>query len=233
MPLATIEEIIGVTPSMELIRKSEVDDGYIGMVWRDETYKQPTDKSMNQFVLDRFEHTVKATVNEVTGELRGFVWFKERTGNLSLSFDQCEVVAVKFLNTYFPSFVPYLQMKEQDASFNEEHRAFFHFTLFVQGLPLEGEFFMLSVNKTTGLVDMLMAPKLDAKVLEAFQAQPLLPVEQAKEVLKEVDAVLEWDKRYEMEEPVEMLIYRFKSRESKLPVRYIHATTGELILGKE
>lgn len=233
VPLATIEEIIGLTPSMELIRTSEIEDGYIGMVWRDQTYQQPTDKSMNQFVLDRFEHTVKATVNEATGELRGFVWFKERTGSLSLSFEQCEEVAVKFLNTYFSSFVPYLQMKVQDASFNEAHRAVFHFHLFVNGLPLEGEFFMLSVNKTTGLVDMLMTPKVDVKVLEVFRAQPLLPVEQAKEALKEADVVLEWDKRYEMDEPVEMLIYRFKSRESQLPIRYIDAITGELILMRE
>ena len=92
---------------------------------------------------------------------------------------------------------------------------------------------MLSVNKTTGLVDMLRAPKLDARVLEDFQIQPKLPIEQAKEALKDVDAVLEWDKRYKKEAPDEMLIYRFKSRESKLPIRYINATTGELILRKE
>ena len=233
VPLATIEEIIGIPTTMEVIRQGDDDGGYIGIVWRDKTYKQPTDKSMNQFVLDRFEHTVKATVNKETGELRGFVWFKERTGSLSLSFEQCEEIAVKFLNTYFPMFIPYLQMKVQDESFNEANRAFFHFGLFVQGLPLEGEFFMLSVNKTTGLVDMLMTPKLDARVLEDFQIQPKLPVEQAKEALKDVDAVLEWDKRYEKEEPVEMLIYRFKSRKSKLPIRYINATTGELILWKE
>lgn len=233
VPLPTIEEIIGLTPSMKLIRTSEEEDGYIGKVWRDQTYEQPSDKSMNQFVLDRFEHTVKAKVNETTGELRGFVWFKERTGTLSLSFKQCEEMAVKFLNTYFPAFLPYLQMKVQDASFNEVHRAFFRFHLFVDGLPLEGEFFMLSVNKTTGLVDMLMAPKLDANVLADFRVQPLLPVEQAKKALRNVDSVLEWDKRFEMDEPVEILIYRFKSRESQLPIRYIDATTGELILIKE
>ncbi|MEG0473037.1 MAG: sigma-70 family RNA polymerase sigma factor [Solibacillus sp.] len=233
VPLHTIEDIIGLTTSMELIRKSEKYDGYIGMVWRDQTTKQPTDKSMNQFFLDRFEHTVKATVNEATGELRGFVWFKERTGSLSLSFKQCEKIAVKFIKTYFPAFIPYLHMKVKDASFNEANRASFHFNLFVDGLPLKGEFFRLSVNKTTGLVDMLMAPKLEVKVLEVFRAQPLLPVEQAKEALKEADAVLEWDKRYKMDEPIEILIYKFKSRESALPIGYIEATTGELILEKE
>lgn len=232
-PLSTIEEIIGLPPSMERIRQSALDDGYIGMVWRDCTYEPPSDKSMNQFVLDRFEHTVKATVNEATGELRGFVWFKERTGSLSLSFNQCEEIAVKFLNTYFPAFVPYLQMKVTDASFNEAHRALFHFQLVIENLPIEGEFFMLSVNQTTGLVDMLMTPKLELNVLEEFEKQPLLPVEQAKESLKRVDVLLEWDKRYEMDNPVEMLIYRFKKRKSKLPIKYIDATTGELILMKE
>lgn len=218
---------------MERIRQSEMEEGYIGIVWRDQAYKQPEDKSMNQFVLDRFEHTVKATVNEQTGELRGFVWFKERTGNLMLTFAQCEEIAIKFLSMYFPAFLPFLQIKVKDASFNEEHRAFFYFGLFVQDLPLEGEFFMLSVNKTTGLVDMLMAPKLDVQLLEAFQVQSLLPLQQAKDALKNVDACLEWDNRYEMEEPVEMLIYRFKHRGLGLPIKYIDARTGELILRKE
>lgn len=232
-PLSTIEDIIGITPSMERIRQSEMEEGYIGIVWRDQSYEQPDDKSMNQFVLDRFEHTIKATVHEQTGEMRGFVWFKERTGSLALNFEQCEEVAVKFLNTYFPAFIPYMKMKVKDASLNEEHRAFFHFGLFVQDLPLEGEFFMLSVNKTTGLIDMLMAPKLDVQVLEAFQVQSLLPLQHAKEALKDIDATLEWDKRYEMEEPVEMLIYRFKHRGLGLPLKYIDARTGELIVRKE
>ena len=68
--LERVEDIIGIPSSMKRIRKAEVDDNYVGIVWRDEAYKQPEDKSMNQFVLDRFEHTVKATVHKDTGELR-------------------------------------------------------------------------------------------------------------------------------------------------------------------
>lgn len=232
-PLQTIEEIIGVPPSMERIRESALEDGYMGIVWRDCAYEVPSDKSMNQFVRDRFEHTVKATVNEETGELRGFVWFKERTGHLALSFEQCETIALKFINTYYPAFVPYFQMKVNDADFDEEHRAFFRFQLVVGNMPIEGEFFMLSVNKTTGVIDMLMASKIDVNVLTKFKCQPLLPIEQAKECLQDVDAVLEWDKRYELDEPAEILIYQFKERTSQLPIKYINATTGELILMKE
>lgn len=124
-------------------------------------------------------------------------------------------------------------MKVNDADFDEEHRAFFRFQLVVGNMPIEGEFFMLSVNKTTGLIDMLMASKIDVNVLTKFKCQPLLPIEQAKECLQDVDAVLEWDKRYELDEPAEILIYQFKERTSQLPIKYINATTGELILMKE
>ena len=215
---------------MKRIREAEVDDNYVGIVWRDEAYKQPEDKSMNQFVLDRFEHTVKATVHKDTGELRSFVWFKERTGDLDLTFEQCGDIALKFVYTYFPRFVPFMKMKVQDPSFNEANRACFYFNLEVQNLPLEGEFFMLSVNKTTGLIDSLMGPKIDIRLLEEFVVQPLLPIEQALEAMCEVDAVLEWDKRYRNdEETVEMLIYRFKHRESGQAVKYIDAVNGRVI----
>ncbi|AWE07483.1 hypothetical protein DCE79_08890 [Lysinibacillus sp. 2017] len=49
-----------------------------------------------------------------------------------LTFAQCEEIAIKFLSMYFPAFLPFLQIKVKDASFNEEHRAFFYFGLFVQ-----------------------------------------------------------------------------------------------------
>lgn len=231
VPFTNIEDIIGLPPTMELIRQAEMDDGYVGFVWRDKTIPKTTDKSMNQFITDRFEHTVKATVNKSTGELRGFVWFKERTGDLSLSFAQCEEVAVKFLHTYFPAFVPYLQMKVQEASFNEVHRASFNFQLSLGSLPLEGEYFMLTVNRTTGLVDMLMAPKIDVNILKQFQARPILPLAEAKKSLEAVDVVLQWDTRYEQDEPIEMLVYRYESRQ--LPIKYIDAVSGELILWKE
>lgn len=228
-PLATIEEIIGIPSSMELIREEENEQGYVAKVWRDKAYEPPQDKSMDQFVLDRFEHTVKANVHGETGQIQGFIWFKERIGELSLTFQQCELIAAKFIRTYFSAFVPYLKLKVKDPSFNEANRAIFHFGVFVQGLKLDGEFFMLSVNKTTGLIDMLMGPKMSVNVLREFTPQAALPFEEVQEALDGIDVVLEWDKRYDQDEPYELLIYRFKERGTNKSINYINATNGALI----
>lgn len=228
----TLEKIIGVPPSMVRIRETDVDDDCIGIVWRDETYEQPTDKSMEQFLFDRFEETVKATVHKETGELRGFVWFKERAGNLSLNYKQCEDIALRFIQTYYAPFVPYLRMEVKESTIERRH-AFFHFALFVDETIVQGEFFRLSVNKKTGFIDMLMAPRLSASVLHAFCKQPLMPLEEAKHALCDVEAQLEWDKRYELDDPVDMLIYRFKHRGSGNRVQCIDAVSGQLIVSTE
>lgn len=88
---------------------------------------------------------------------------------------------------------------------------------------------MLSVNKATGLIDMLMGPKMSVNVLKEFTPQPALPFEEVQEALDGIDVVLEWDKRYDQDEPYELLIYRFKERGTNKSVNYINATNGALI----
>lgn len=58
----------------------------------------------------------------------------------------------RILTTYYSEYVPYLQMKLKAPSFNRLHRASFTFPIVVDGYGITGENFMISVNKTTGLI---------------------------------------------------------------------------------
>lgn len=227
VPQETIEEIIGIPQSMVRIRQTNTEHDCVGIVWREKDYAQPNEASMQQFILDRFEHTVKATVHSETGELRSFVFFQERTGELSLSYAACEHIALTFLHTYFHSFIPHLKMHIHNPSLNEEERAFFHFGLFIDDMPIEGEFFRLCVNKTTGLIDSLIGPKIRAEQLKKFEQRPLISRAEAMNALDDIKPVLQWHRRYEQKQRVEALVYRLAY--NGLQVKYIDAVTGELI----
>lgn len=228
----TTEEMIGVTSSMEVIRQSNIDEDEHGIVWRDKAYKEANDKTMDSFFAARFEQTVKATFQTSTGHLKGFIWFKERNGTLDLSFEACRDIAVSFLKTYYPAYVPYVQMQVEKPSFNEAHRAFFAFPIVVDGYALAGEMFNIAINRTTGNIDVLMTPKLELDVIQSYNVAPLLPLTEAKKSLQHVDTLLAWHTDYKQEEQVEKLSYTFADQETQQSIRGIDAVTGALILSK-
>lgn len=110
---ATIEEIIGVSDSMVKLREVEVDENTLGIVWREKAWQAPTDKTMENFLFDRIEHTVKAKMDTHSRKLKEFIWFKERKGERNLSFDACRDIACTFIATYFEEYVPYLHTKSK------------------------------------------------------------------------------------------------------------------------
>ncbi|MER1999952.1 MAG: YcdB/YcdC domain-containing protein, partial [Lysinibacillus sp.] len=197
----TIEDIIGVTPSME----------------------------MNSYMQDRIEETVKATIKTSTQQLKSFVWFKDRNGDLDLTYEKCKNIAVSFMTTYYRNYLPYLQMRLEAPSFNEHHRAFFTFPIVVDGNRMDGEIFIVSVNKTTGFIDMLMTPRVDIASIQAYTSAPLLSIAEAKKSLQEVDAILEWSKNYDSEDPPQILQYKLVHNVTQQRIKGINAVTGELI----
>ena len=225
----SIETIIGVTPSMKIIRQADIDEDERGIVWREKNWQAPADQSMNSFMQDRIEETVKATIQTSTQQLKGFVWFKERIGDLDLTYEKCKNIAVSFLTTYYRDYIPYLQMRLEDPSFNEHHRAFFMFPILVDGYRMDGESFVISVNKTTGFIDMLMTPRVDISTIQAYTGTPLLSLTEAKQSLQEVDAILEWSENYEADEPQQILQYKLVHHETQQRINGINAVTGELI----
>ncbi|MBQ0140015.1 MAG: DUF4901 domain-containing protein [Kurthia sp.] len=229
-PLKTIEEIISVPSTMKLIRQSEVDTDTIGMVWRDKGHEVPsTGSTMDSYIEQRFAETVKATVQVSTQQLKGFIWFQKRLGDLQLNHEQCLDKAVAFIKTYFPAYIPYLKLKvEQPANFEESY-AFFNFSIFVNEQPIEPEYFVISINRTTGDVESLMTPKISVTELDAYTSSPLITLEQAKRVLSELEAIPQWQLDYEEDKEIDRLIYRFVHKKTKQPVLGIHAVTGSLI----
>ena len=105
----TVEEIVGIPDTMELLRTVE-DEDEIGMVWREKDWQSPKNLSFNSFISNRTEDTVKAKVDKETKRVKGFIWFKNRTGTLQLSYGECREIARTFIGKYFAEYSPYLQM---------------------------------------------------------------------------------------------------------------------------
>jgi len=123
-------------------------------------------------------------------------------------------------------------MKLEEPSFNELHRAFFTFPITVDGYRLDGESFVMSVNKTTGFIDMLMTPDVEISTMQAYTPAPLLALPKVKQSLNDIDAVLEWASNYDADEETEQLNYTFAHHKTKQRMEGINAVTGELILMK-
>lgn len=69
----TIEAIIGVPSSMEIIRQAKIEEDQQGIVWREKDFSAENDKSMDSYIKDSFEQTVKATIKTSTNKLKCFV----------------------------------------------------------------------------------------------------------------------------------------------------------------
>ncbi len=225
-----IEEIIGIPRSMTRIREEEMDD-CIAIVWRDENWDSPNDLTFDSFIRERSENTVKVKIDKETKKLKEFLWFKERAGNLQLSYEQCKEIAYSFIATHFEEFVPFMLIKDGEPSLNEEsQRAFFKFYLHIgDGQLIDGEHFYLSVNMTTGFIEFLMHPYITVDEIKAFDKKSLITEEHFKNVWSSIDAILKWDLQYDEDEPYEKLVYKLCEKKSKKKIACIDAVTGEII----
>ena len=230
VPEESVEAIIGVTSSMEIVRQAMTEEDTQVIVWREKDWQAPVDNSLESYWQDHYEQCVKAKITKSTNQLKGFAWFKERTGNFDLSYEACRNIAISFITTYYREYVPYLQMKLDEPSFNELHRACFIFSLTVDEFHVDSEFFMITVNKTTGYIDMLMTPRIEISAINAYTPTPLLKPSEAKQALKDVDALLRWNHSYKDDDTSEQLVYAFCHSKTKQSIRGINAVTGELIL---
>ncbi len=225
----SIKEIVGIPDLMVLKREQETDNEF-WQVWGDEEENDTSDRSFEGFFRNQTENTVKLKMDKETKRLKEFVWFKRREGNLQLSYEQCKQVACAFIATYFAKFLPYVHLQVEEPSFNNSNRAFFRFPLHDRsGMPIEGESFYISVNRTTGLIDMCNGPDIPIECLEVDCNQPVLPIEELQQAFGKIDACLTWSVNYEAEEPFEELKYMVCQADSMRRIVGINAITGELI----
>ncbi|WP_203333379.1 sigma-70 family RNA polymerase sigma factor [Planococcus beigongshangi] len=227
----TIEEVIGVTEEMIKLREVGLDDDTVVVVWRERDWQAPEDKTMENLLLERSEDTVKAKIDKHSGKLKEFMWFKERKGELDLSFEACRDIACTFIATYFKEYIPYLQVQIEEPSFNGVNCAFFTFPLHAnQELQIEGERFYIGVNKTTGFIEILWSPRMALDELQSYEAPSLQPFANVKSALEQVEAFLQWSKNYDEDEPKEILKYKLRQAGTKQQIVGIDAVTGELIV---
>lgn len=228
--LKTMEEIIGIPKTMELIRQREIDTDTIGMVWREKDYKAPSvEPTLATYMDQRCDGTVKATLQVSTQQLKGFVWFKKRSGDLQLSYEQCLEKAVIFIKNYFSAYIPFLKLEVAQQNQLEDSPLFFTFGIFAGKHPLASEQFILSVNCHTGEIESLMTPKISAMELKNYVTSPLLAIEQAKDALNDLEATLEWQLDEAQDKEIERLVYRIVHKDTNQSILGIHAMTGKLI----
>lgn len=227
------EEIIGITPGMEIIR--EVDMGEeLGIVWRDQGWDVPKKgKTMNDFFKQQTESTVKSFISKATGKVLRFAWFYERTGSLNLSRNECYPIAIRFLRDVIPEFYPYLQQVVRDDEGELSKKESFVFSIHNgHGISVESEIIMVAVNRSTGFVDYYSGPTIELEELKQLPKEAEISEEEAvASYLDHLDFELAWEYDYDQES--QKLIYTPCEKSSRTQIRYIDAITGEVIVEKD
>ncbi|WP_391372549.1 YcdB/YcdC domain-containing protein [Lysinibacillus sp. KU-BSD001] len=230
----SIEEIIGITDNMEIIR--EVDWDYeIGIVWRDKEWAmKKEDYSMNSFFMKRSEDTVKAFISKETGKVRSFMWFLERQGDLQLNHEECFQKAIQFLQIIVPDVYPYLQqvVREREEDDNSMKESFVFYLHNRHGITIQ-ELVVVAVNRTTGLVDYYSGPRIHIEQLRALPTEPAISLHDAQKIVcNHMDFELAWKKDYDSETDTYFLTYQLCDQHTRNSIRYIDAMTGAVITDK-
>lgn len=219
----SIEEIVGIPESMEVIREVDAGDE-IGRVWRNPDWKmKEKDLSSASFLRDDIENTVNVFTSKETGRINSFAWFKDRSGNLQLSREACYEKAICFLQLVFPKYDQYLQLIIQDEGEEEEVKEWFTFFMHNgQGIPLQSEMVIIVINRTTGQVDYYSGPDVDVEKLDEVSSDPAISRQEAKDLfMEQLD--------YDGEEGSNFLVYEACERFTKKEIRYIDAMTGKIV----
>ncbi|MCT2536827.1 DUF4901 domain-containing protein [Aquibacillus koreensis] len=229
----SMEDFIGIPPNMEVIRETDMGPE-TGIVWRDKDWENTTeDLSVCSFFKRQNDGTVKAMVSKKTGEVRSFIWFKQREGELHLSREECFQKALAFLQLQVASYYPYLQGIARDAE-EDEARKIESFAFSIQteaGVRVLSEIVIVAVDCTTGLVNHYSGPNFDLVELSQLPSRPLITKEKARDIfLRHLDFELAWDKDLDTEDA--LLIYRACENDARTSIRYIDARTGQVIVDK-
>lgn len=227
---AVIEEIVGVTDEWVLVEEENFDKEYEQLNWRPKGWQAPESKTLEQYVSRSFEQRVIAKLDSVTKQLNSFIWFMDIEGEPQLSEEQCQQIAAQFVQTYYPEYVPYLQVEQKNEDEIEEKRAFFRFVIEKDGLIVENQFFHMSISKITGQILMFLSPDVTVAEIEQFKRKPVKPIQKLWP-LKGLKVHLEWDKVYgntEDEASFNRLIYRI-NMENGAFMKSVHAETGDII----
>ncbi|MGV4321931.1 YcdB/YcdC domain-containing protein [Bacillus mojavensis] len=219
--------MIGLNSGLVKVREADIGNGRIGIVWRnpDVPVYQPADKSMDSWFRGRVHQVLKTTHNKETGKLEGVMSFIDEKGPNTVSEEECEKIAIRFLFALFPNADQYFKIK-YDKQGEEGSSAGFTFDVHCNGVPLRFGQVRICVSRQTGLITVYMGPDIDPEVLKAVDPVPSISPEQAKSIFwRHFKVELGWEREYgEDEENSYRLVYK--------PVypRLIDAHTGEAVI---
>ncbi|MDL9996562.1 YcdB/YcdC domain-containing protein [Bacillus stercoris] len=233
-PLPLFEEIyekadpvsmIGIEKGFVKEREVDLDDGRIGIVWRnpDEPMYQPADKSLYSWFKGRTHQVLKTIYHKETGKLEGVMSFMEKKGPLTVTEAECEKIALRFLFALFPNADQYFRIRYDEKDEEENAVAGFTFEAHCHGVPLRFGQIRICVSRQTGDITVYMGPDINPNELAAIDPVPAISVEQAKSIFwQHFKVELGWEREYgDDEEHSYRLVYQ--------PVypRFIEAHTGE------
>lgn len=229
----TIEEIIGITDEWEKVDEPSLDTEYEQMNWRLKDWKAPTNKTLDDYAISKFQNRVKAKIHPVTKRLSSFIWFTDEDGGVQLNTEECLQIAAQFIQTYYAEYVPYLKVLKSDFEESEEVRAFYQFYIEKDGFIIENEYFKVSVSKQTGAVTMFTAPSITIEQIIAFTPFKIVPINEILPLDNMLQVNAEWSKYYKGTNEVNrqmQLIYRIRIvSKTNAMITGINAQTGDLI----
>ncbi len=219
--------MIGIEKGFVKERETDLGDGRIGVVWRnpDNPVYQRADKSMDSWLRGRIHQVLKTIHNKETGKLEGVMSFIDEKGPYTVSEEECEKIAIRFLFALFPNADQYFKIKydEQDE---ESSSAVFTFDVHCNGVPLRFGQVKICVSRQTGLITVYMGPDIDPEVLQAIDPVPSISPEQAKSIFwRHFKVELGWEREYKEDEE-----YSYRLVYKPVYPRLIDAHTGEAVM---
>ncbi|MFV9833847.1 YcdB/YcdC domain-containing protein [Bacillus stercoris] len=233
-PLPLFEEIhekadpdsmIGIEKGFVKEREVDLDDGRIGIVWRNpnEPMYQPADKSLYSWFKGRTHQVLKTIYHKETGKLEGVMSFMEKKGPLTVTEAECEKIALRFLFALFPNADRYFRIRYDEKDEEENAVAGFTFEAHCHGVSLRFGQIRICVSRQTGDITAYMGPDIGPNELAAIDPVPAISVEQAKTLFwQHFKVELGWEREYGDDvKHSYRLVYK--------PVypRFIEAHTGE------
>ncbi|MGR0119955.1 YcdB/YcdC domain-containing protein [Bacillus halotolerans] len=224
---ADLGSMIGLNSGLVKVREADIGNGRIGIVWRkpDVPVYHPADKSMDSWFRGRVHQVLKTIHNKETGKLEGVMSFIDEKGPNTVSEEECEKIAIRFLFALFPNADQYFKIK-YDKQGEEGSSAGFTFDVHCNGVPLRFGQVRICVSRQTGRITVYMGPDIDPEVLQAVDPAPSISPERAKSIFwRHFKVELGWEREYEEdEENSYRLVYK--------PVypRLIDAHTGEAVI---
>lgn len=237
---ASIEEIIGISEDMEIIRETELCDER-GVVWRWKNWVgKEQDLTLNSFFANHNDDTVKAFIHKETGKVTRFIWFYKRNGELQLTREECFARAVDFLCRMVPEYCPYLQLVVREDAFEDEDEdepnTISGFTFWLHnghGIPIQSEIVMVGVNRTTGQIDHYSGLHMKPEQLQQIPTEPVISKEEARErFMEHLDFKLAWSWYYDNQNESYILAYEACDSLTQTFIEYIDAITGDVITYK-